>query len=60
MSISDKELIRFFKKYEDVLLENVLKDLPSDEEIAKLHPVSKEFDERILKIIRGTGNDKDK
>lgn len=60
MPLSDQEIKKLFKKLENDIIDDNLKDLPSDDELIKAHPVSEDFDKRILKIIRGADNDKDK
>ena len=60
MPLSEQEIKKLIKKHKNSIINDNLKNLPSDDDLKKMYPISKDFDKRILKIIRGADNDKDK
>lgn len=51
MALSEQELKELLQKYKDEIIDDSLKDLPSDDELIKAYPVSKDFDDKIHKLI---------
>lgn len=48
--ISDKDIARFFEKYQDEIIQMELSDLPTDEELSQVH-IPAEYDRRIEQLI---------